>query len=583
MKSVFRLSACVLLILCAWLRLPGAAHAEEGLLSADSIPKLIDCSNSQAAYGEAVAFLNQLAENLLSGREESGAKVGIKALYPVLCRTDGVLPDFELWGPACVVSGPLNCYTLYFTSETIADKVVSILSRLTGILYAERDMEVEACAMVFHSWGAESMAYGRYLDYSDEIAGGSATIAVIDSGMYPHPFYAERMTESGYDYIDADTDATNDPYGHGTNVAGIMADCTQGFPVLFYPIRVLDGAGGGSVSNTVNGIREAIEKQVDIINLSLAAKRSSQALNDAVLDALNAGITVIVAAGNASADVSQFSPANLTDAGVIVVGAAEADGSLASYSNYGSSIDLYAYGSEILCCSNSGGYTAATGTSIAAPHITGLAALLILTHDGISPEEIETRIRLSTDLTVPVNIPDLVRIISTDPGFSMTSLKMDMRDSIRLPVSVRPAAALESVSYTSSDASVATVSDGELTPVGPGRAVITARCLGLADISFTVEVTEEECTKILLPQNIKSIESEAFFGDSAIRHIVLPDGCESIAEGAFDQCASLTTVEIPASAQSLPASFSDAVVICQADEAIEEFLKQHQISYILNP
>ena len=584
MRAVFRISACVLLLMCAWLRLPrAAAQAEDGLLSADSIPKFLDCSDSQTAYGEAVAFLNQLAEKHLSGQAESGAKIDIKGLYPVLCRTDGVLSDFDLWSPACVVSGPLNCYTLYFTSETAAEKVVSILSRLSGILYAERDMEVEACALTFHSWGAESMAYGQYLDYSDRIAGGSATVAVIDSGMYPHPLYAERMPESGYDYIDADYDATNDPCGHGTNVAGVMADCTQGFPVLFYPIRVLDSAGGGSVSNTVNGIREAIGKRVDVINLSLAAKQSSRALNDAVLDALNAGITVVAAAGNASEDVSQFSPANLTDAGVIVVGAAEADGSLASYTNYGSSVDLYAYGSDILCCSNSGGYTSATGTSIAAPHIAGLASLLILTHNGISPEEIETRIRLSTDLTAAVNVPDLVRIIPADPGFSLSLLRMDMQDSIRLPVSVRPASALESVSYTGSDPTVVSVRDGELTPVSPGRAEITAQCPGLADIVFSVEVTDAECMKALLPRNIKRIESEAFSGNSLITHVILPDGCESVAAGAFDRCSSLSTVEVPASLQSLPASFSDAVVICPADESIEELLKQHQISYILYP
>ena len=120
-------------------------------------------------------------------------------------------------------------------------------------------------------------------------------------------------------------------------------------------------------------------------------------------------------------------------------------------------------------------------------------------------------------------------------------------------------------------------------PVGPGCAEITAQCPGLADIVFSVEVTDAECMKALLPRNIKSIESEAFSGNSLITHVILPEGCESVAADAFDRCSSLSTVEVPASLQSLPASFSDAVVICPADESIEELLKQHQISYILNP
>ena len=588
MKAMIRKCVGMILMLTVWLSSPqSAARAEDAGLSPDELPPLIDCSGDQSAYGKAVALLNRLAGTDFSGQAaESGRRSDKMQLCPVLCRTDGTALDFAAWDPLYTVAGPDHCYTLYFGSEAMASIAAEALSALACIEYAELDGAVEACAAEsadFRSRGAEAMEYGAYLNYCGGIELGSAVVAVVDSGVYPHPELADRMPESGFDYIDGDDDATNDPFGHGTNVGGVIADCTRGFPVYLYPIRMLDSSGYGSTSNAVNAIREAAGKGVDVINLSFVSKSDSQALNAAVRDALGAGVTVVVAAGNAASDVSMFSPAGLTDAGVIVVGAAETDGSRSDYSNYGSSVDLYAYGSDILCCSNSGGYTSATGTSIAAPHIAGLASLLILTHNGISPEEIETRIRLSTDLTAAVNVPDLVRIIPADPGFSLSLLRMDMQDSIRLPVSVRPASALESVSYTGSDPTVVSVRDGELTPVSPGRAEITAQCPGLADIVFSVEVTDAECMKALLPRNIKRIESEAFSGNSLITHVILPDGCESVAAGAFDRCSSLSTVEVPASLQSLPASFSDAVVICPADESIEELLKQHQISYILNP
>lgn len=578
----------MLLLLTVCLPFPqNAARAEDTGLSQDEFPPLIDCSEDQIAYGKTVALLNRLTGTDFTGPEpESGRRSDEARLYPVLCRTDGTALDFSAWAPLHAVSGPDHCYTLYFGSEALAERAAKALSALAGVLYAERDSGVEACeeeTVSFRSWGAEAMGCGDYLRYCGGIESGSATVAVVDSGVYPHPELADRMPVSGFDYIDGDEDATNDPFGHGTNVGGVIADCTRGFPVYLYPIRMLDSSGYGSTSNAVNAIREAAGKGVDVINLSFVSKSGSQALNAAVRDALGAGITVVVAAGNAASDAALFSPAGLTDAGVIVVGSAESDGSRSDYSNYGSSVDLYAYGSNILCCANDGAYAAATGTSVAAPHVSALAALLTMTHAGITPAELETRICLSTDRAGESNIPELIRIIPAEPGFSMRHLTMDMEDSVPLPAAARPYTAMEGISYHSSDDAVASVSGGVLTPVGPGRAKITARCLGLAETVFTVEVTAGECRRLTLPQSLKSIEAEAFSGNAALSHVIVPAGCESIAEGAFDQCTALKTVELPSTVQSLPASFTDAVVLCPEDAALAEYLKQHQISYILQP
>jgi len=588
MKAMIRKCVGMILMLTVWLSSPqSAARAEDAGLSPDELPPLIDCSGDQSAYGKAVALLNRLAGTDFSGQAaESGRRSDKMQLCPVLCRTDGTALDFAAWDPLYTVAGPDHCYTLYFGSEAMASIAAEALSALACIEYAELDGAVEACAAEsadFRSRGAEAMEYGAYLNYCGGIELGSAVVAVVDSGVYPHPELADRMPESGFDYIDGDDDATNDPFGHGTNVGGVIADCTRGFPVYLYPIRMLDSSGYGSTSNAVNAIREAAGKGVDVINLSFVSKSDSQALNAAVRDALGAGVTVVVAAGNAASDVSMFSPAGLTDAGVIVVGAAETDGSRSDYSNYGSSVDLYAYGSGILCCANDGTYTEATGTSVAAPHVSALAALLTMTHAGIGPAELETRICLSTERTGEVNIPDLTRIIPAELGFSLRLLKLDPEDSVPLPAAARPYTAMEGISYRSSDETVASVPGGVLTPVGPGRAKITAQCLGLAETVFTVEVTAGECRRLTLPQSLKSVEAEAFSGDTALSHVIVPAGCESIAEGAFDQCTALKTVELKSTLQNLPASFSDAVVLCPEVDALEEYLKQHQISYILQP
>lgn len=589
-RFMLRKTVCLSFLLSAWLIFSVNTAQAENLQSASgSGPLMIDCSDSQHAYGETVAAYNQQAERFLSGKDigpNDGRRTSLTALYPVLCQTYDADFDFSEWEPECVIIGPQHCCTLYYATEEAAEKAAALLSCVEGIRYAERDSAVEACAEGvpdFQSWGAESMSYGEYLRYCGGIQSDSATVAVVDSGIWPHPVLADRILESGYDYIDGDNDATNDLYGHGTNVGGIIRDCTQGFRVYLYPIKVLNATGGGSVSNTINGIREATDRGVDIINLSLAAKKSSEALNSAVIDALGAGITVVVAAGNASADTAQFSPANLSNVGVVVVGSAEADGTRSSYSNYGSSVDVYAYGSDILCCSINGGYTAESGTSIAAPHVTALAALLTLTHKGIAPEEVETRICFSTAREAVINIPDLAGIIPSDVGFSLSSLKMELRDSIPLPVAARPAAAMESIRYQSSDSSVVSVLNGVLSPVGPGQAKITACCLGMPDRTFTVEVTGEDCTQSVLPQQLKRIDAGAFLGSTALMHVILPSGCESIAEDAFAECSALRTIEIPDSLKSLPKSFSDAVVICPANDALEAYLSQYDIPYIVKP
>ncbi len=141
---------------------------------------------------------------------------------------------------------------------------------------------------------------------------------------------------------------------------------------------------------------------------------------------------------------------------------------------------------------------------------------------------------------------------------------------------------MEDLTFLSSDESVVAIEDGCLTPMGVGAAIVTARCLGLRDYSFSVSITNDECTYIRLPQSIVSIASESFYGDSGISHVILPDGITTIGSGAFDSCENLKTILLPASVTTIEENaFSNAVVLCCEGNAANEFAVSEEIPYIL--
>ena len=543
----------------------------------------IDASGDQSAYGQQVAQLNRAAQRtgllMLPNSQQERPR------FAVLCRTEGEAFSFASVLPLTVVAGPHDCFTLYFGTETAADQAVEELSSAPGIRYAERDAEVTACSeseYSFSSWGAVAMNYRDYLSYASEWGHGSATVAIVDSGVYMHSDLVGRILESGYDYIDADTDATNDLFGHGTNVAGIVADCTAHESVYLYPIRVLNATGGGSISNVTNAVREATEKAVDVINLSLESTKMSAALDDAILDAVNAGITVVAAAGNKSMDTSQVSPAHLSNVGVIVVGSAEKDGNRSSYSNFGASVDVYAYGSGIRCCSRTGGYASATGTSMSAPHISALAAMLRLVHPGLSPVGVETRIVCAADSTREINVPDLSRMIPERFGFRLSQLRLDREETLQLSQKALPETALESVSYTSSDETVLRIEDGKLIPVQAGTASVTANCTGLEGASFAVQIEDFGGTKLTLPSGLSQVEDEAFYGDEEIQFVVFGEGTEMLGEYVLEECGALRIVILPESLTSIGNnSFSGAVILCPEGSFADQYVQENGIQYVI--
>jgi len=191
-----------------------------------------------------------------------------------------------------------------------------------------------------------------------------------------------------------DGNGTNDCNGHGTHVAGTIAGASMGVAPMarISPVRVLDCSGSGTVSDVIAGLdwvaRTHAASTPAVANMSMGTPASA-ALNAAVDRVIADGVTVTVAAGNDGGDACSVSPAS--DPQVISVGATDDHDTRPSWSNYGSCITLFAPGDDIESAWITGtkDTEALSGTSMAAPHAAGVAALLLSGTPGASPAQVK--------------------------------------------------------------------------------------------------------------------------------------------------------------------------------------------------
>ncbi len=222
--------------------------------------------------------------------------------------------------------------------------------------------------------------YIRIRPDSQGYEGEGVKIALLDSGIDPdHPDLRVNY-RGGYDFVNLDPEPWDDN-GHGTEVAGVLAAAEDGFGLVgvapqaeLYAVKVLGGNAHGAISDVVKGLEWAIQHGMDVVNMSLGTPEDSQALREAVRAAWAAGLVLIAPAGNESSGAVLF-PAAYPE--VIAVSATTKADRLAPFSNFGPEVDLAAPGEEIPTTYPGGRYRLASGTSFAAPHVAGAAALLI--------------------------------------------------------------------------------------------------------------------------------------------------------------------------------------------------------------
>lgn len=220
--------------------------------------------------------------------------------------------------------------------------------------------------------------------------GAGVTAYVIDTGVRTtHREFGGRAS-SGWDFVDDDADA-EDGSGHGTHVAATLAGATYGVAKRadVVAVRVLDDHGVGTTAQVIAGIdwvaRNA--RRPAVANLSLGGAANPE-LDQAVRNAIAAGVTFTVAAGNEGAPAARFSPARVPEA--VTVGASDRDGARAAFSNWGAALDLFAPGVSVTSAWNTDDTATRTltGTSMAAPYAAGAAALYLGGHPSAAPAEV---------------------------------------------------------------------------------------------------------------------------------------------------------------------------------------------------
>jgi len=219
--------------------------------------------------------------------------------------------------------------------------------------------------------------------------GRGIMVAVVDSGVDgSHPLLQGRIAEGGFNFIDLNPN-TNDVgdgldsngngvademVGHGTLVAGLIARMAPEAELL--PVRVMDSDGRSTVFGLARGIYHALDLGADVINVSLGTQAEPLVLREAAAEAEAAGVILVGAAGNDDTSDPARNPAGSSDLGVIAVGGTQLNDERAAFSNFGTWLSLCAPAVEVRSLVPGGGYGKASGTSFAAPFVSGTAALL---------------------------------------------------------------------------------------------------------------------------------------------------------------------------------------------------------------
>ncbi|MDO7218110.1 S8 family peptidase [Acinetobacter nosocomialis] len=355
----------------------------------------------------AATHLAYAAPNLLnSAIDSSQAKGIIKNQYIVILNKDiGPAKDFaqniaKQHGGRILQSydSALKGFAIYLP-DTAGTAFIEAMKKNPQVLSVENDtvVNIDATTQTNADWGLDRIdqkALPLNSTYSYSQTGTGTTAYIVDTGILStHQEFSGRVL-SGYTAI-SDGNGTTDCNGHGTHVAGTVGGTTYGVAknVKLVPVRILGCDGSGASSNVIAGLDWILKNgsKPAVVNMSLGGAASSS-LDSAVENLYNNGYVMVVAAGNSNTDACTSSPARTSNA--ITVAATDNTDTRASYSNYGSCVDIFAPGSQI----NSSwiGSNTATkvlnGTSMATPHVAGVVAELLQSTPTATPQTITSNL-----------------------------------------------------------------------------------------------------------------------------------------------------------------------------------------------
>ena len=319
---------------------------------------IVETSELQEDYGaEDIYYNTELGETILQFETEEETKAAFEAL--------------------CEQYGEEKCYPdqVYYVDDILTDDAA---------------LSSGAC----YSWGVAYMGMNT-LKAQAEGKYGAVTVAILDTGIDKSNFMfqSRNISSKSYNFIDNNKNVT-DNHGHGTHVAGIIADATPS-NVRFLILKISNSSGYSSLLTIKTALQYAVNQNVSVVNMSLgfvaANAMSVTYLNSLINKAYRKGIAICTAAGNNGVDVSFCYPA--CNSKTLAVAAFGPNERAASYSNHGSRIDFSAPGSEVVSAAAGGLLVGMSGTSMSAPHITAAVAYLKMLQPNLSVQGVYNELR----------------------------------------------------------------------------------------------------------------------------------------------------------------------------------------------
>ncbi len=515
--------------------------------------------------------------------------------------------EIDYQGAIDCASGYNDLYILQYDSELKAKMAYEYYLDCENVKYVEPDIPARAsiedvpgedisdkdagafddAAAAAIEWLSNKIGFSDIKEkLADKIVDDYVLVGVIDSGMdSDHELLIDRAVESTVNLsTTGEPNSAEDDYGHGTHVAGIIANYTLE-NVKIKPYKVLNRDGNGSLSIIALAVDMAVADGVDIINISISGNGESQMLTDSVNNAVDNDINVVVAAGNKSADLdtTYISPACIESA--ITVSATDRYDNLATFSNYDGPIDIAAPGTDIKSSYLNNTYLSLSGTSMAAPQVVaGLAIVESITLDETA-EKCEEKIKdfaidkfensgenhFGSGILFLKYLLDGKPTVS-DPVFSVDSCEfsdafnvtitcpdedatifylmhdtelenMNLFDSIKYttPIKISVDTKVSAVAYAEGKklSSIVTV---EYDRVGESEEDfydinLLGYITGYYGSDIDITVPDE-----INGSNVKGIAIGAFEDNSKIQSVKLPDSCEDIKSSAFKNCSSLVSI-----------------------------------------
>ena len=300
-----------------------------------------------------------------------------------------------------------GAYLLQTQPGVDAESLAAVISLDTAVLYCGPNYYLDAPEPFQRSspfldnqfigtFESQPAAAALSLPSAQVVATGTAVkVGIIDTGLnFEHPQFAARSSHvhSGFDFVDNDADANDEPggvaSGHGTFVAGAIALVAPGADLYAY--RTLDTLGRGNGYTIARAVVKAVEDGCRIINLSLGLRGHHSAIHDAIDFAESLGVVVVAAAGNDSTGDENLFPFPALKSSVIAVAAVDSLNHKADFSNWGNKVDLCAPGTRVYAPHLDTLYAWWDGTSFAAPMVAGVAALMLSIDSSLTADAIDS-------------------------------------------------------------------------------------------------------------------------------------------------------------------------------------------------